>query len=146
MGSSLSMIAELIFNQNIMIRLRIMACGSCLDQALKACLFLYLNRHGYNGLCRYNAAGYLNVPFGRYKKPYFPEQVMLFFAAKSKRAALRCEDFEQVMRRAGRSDVVYCDPPYVPRSRTANFTAYHVGGFGEADQLRLALAAKKAAG
>lgn len=35
---------------------------------LRAVLFLYLNRHGYNGMCRYNASGYLNVPFGRYKK------------------------------------------------------------------------------
>jgi DNA adenine methylase len=30
-------------------------------------LFLYLNRHGYNGLCRYNLRGEFNVPFGRYK-------------------------------------------------------------------------------
>jgi DNA adenine methylase len=34
-----------------------------------AVLFLYLNRHGYNGLCRYNLRGEFNVPFGRYKSP-----------------------------------------------------------------------------
>ena len=28
---------------------------------------LYLNRYGYNGLCRYNLRGEFNVPFGRYK-------------------------------------------------------------------------------
>ena len=37
----------------------------------RSALFLYLNRHGYNGLCRYNSKGIYNVPFGLYKKPYF---------------------------------------------------------------------------
>lgn len=39
----------------------------------RAVLFLYLNRHGYNGLCRYNLRGEFNVPFGRYKSPIFPK-------------------------------------------------------------------------
>jgi DNA adenine methylase len=43
------------------------------DPLRRAVLFLYLNRHGYNGLCRYNLRGEFNVPFGRYKKPYFPK-------------------------------------------------------------------------
>lgn len=43
------------------------------DPLRRAVLFLYLNRYGYNGLCRYNLRGEFNVPFGRYKKPYFPE-------------------------------------------------------------------------
>ncbi len=39
----------------------------------KSILFLYLNRHGYNGLCRYNKRQkYYNVHFGRYIMPYFP--------------------------------------------------------------------------
>ncbi len=40
----------------------------------RALLFLFLNRHGFNGLCRYNKKGGFNVPFGSYKKPYFPEK------------------------------------------------------------------------
>ena len=31
-----------------------------------AALFYYLNRTGYNGLCRFNQRGFFNVPFGRY--------------------------------------------------------------------------------
>jgi DNA adenine methylase len=49
-------------------------------------LFLYLNRHGYNGLCRYNLRGEFNVPFGRYKKPYFPEAELYHFAEKAQNA------------------------------------------------------------
>ena len=37
------------------------------DPFRRAVLFLYLNRFGYNGLCRYNLRGEFNVPFGRYK-------------------------------------------------------------------------------
>lgn len=40
------------------------------DPFRRALLFLYLNRHGYNGLCRYNLRGEFNVPFGRYRKPF----------------------------------------------------------------------------
>ena len=38
------------------------------DTAEAASLFYYLNRTGYNGLCRFNASGEFNVPFGSYKR------------------------------------------------------------------------------
>ena len=52
------------------------------DPFRRALLFLYLNRHGYNGLCRYNLRGEFNVPFGRYKRPYFPQDELYHFAKK----------------------------------------------------------------
>ncbi|MBR7426414.1 Dam family site-specific DNA-(adenine-N6)-methyltransferase, partial [Klebsiella quasipneumoniae] len=39
--------------------------NTCQDPFRRAVLFLYLNRYGYNGLCRYNLRGEFNVPFGR---------------------------------------------------------------------------------
>lgn len=54
------------------------------DPFERAVYFLYLNRHGFNGLCRYNRKGSFNVPFGSYKKPYFPEKEIRGFAAKHK--------------------------------------------------------------
>ena len=108
------------------------------DRYQRALYFLYLNRHCYNGLCRYNAKGEFNVPFGRYKKPYFPQEELEFFARKAERAIFVCEHYQQTMLRAQTGAVVYCDPPYAPLSATANFTAYHANSFGIAEQMRLA--------
>lgn len=116
------------------------------DDLQKSALFLYLNKHGYNGLCRYNKSGNFNVPFGRHKNTYFPEQEMRLFWKKSKRAALICKDFEVIMRAAQPGDVIYCDPPYVPLSDTSNFTAYSAGGFDAMEQKRLASLAKEISG
>ena len=116
--------------------------NSTKDQELKSALFLYLNKHGYNGLCRYNASGEFNVPFGRYQKPYFPGKELRLMANKLQKTAICCEDFESIMRKAVPGDVIYCDPPYVPLSNTSNFTSYSAGGFRIEDQIRLAKVAK----
>ena len=112
------------------------------DARKKAALFLYLNRHGYNGLCRYNLKGGFNVPFGRYKQPYFPAEEMLNFHHKAQQAEFRLADFNSVMQQAQKGDVIYCDPPYHPLSASANFTSYSAGGFGETQQRQLAEWAK----
>ena len=104
----------------------------------KAALFLYLNRHGYNGLCRYNSKGRFNTPFGRYTRPYFPAREMCAFNARAGRITLAHEEFETSLARAQAGDTVYCDPPYVPLSDTAHFTDYHAGGFAWSEQVRLA--------
>lgn len=109
----------------------------------RAALFLYLNRHGYNGLCRYNQKGIYNVPFGRFKRPYFPAKEMEFFAQKAKRATFVCEDFRKVMQRSRQGNVIYCDPPYVAASATAYFTQYAHQSFTPQCQQDLAESAKK---
>lgn len=115
------------------------------DPRIKSALFIYLNRHGYNGLCRYNGSGEYNVPFGRYKKPYFPEKELLYFYQKFKEATFSSLDFEEMMMMAESGDVIYCDPPYIPLNTTSNFTEYSSGGFSEKDQLRLAAVAARLA-
>ncbi|WAH50663.1 adenine-specific DNA-methyltransferase [Pseudescherichia vulneris] len=112
--------------------------NQCQDPMRRAVLFLYLNRHGYNGLCRYNLRGEFNVPFGRYKKPYFPEAELYHFAEKAQNAEFRCLSYEACMELADVNSVVYCDPPYAPLSATANFTAYHTNSFSPLEQARLA--------
>lgn len=106
----------------------------------RASLFLYLNRHGYNGLCRYNKSGGYNVPFGRYKKPYFPEDEIVFFAKKAQRATFIQGDFAEAFAHAKTTDMIYCDPPYAPVKQISNFTAYAGNHFGPEEQKRLVTA------
>ena len=117
----------------------------CTDAYRRALLFLYLNRHCYNGLCRYNLSGEFNVPFGRYKKPYFPEIELNWFAEKAQSAVFVCEHYQQTLMKAESGSVVYCDPPYVPLSTTANFTAYHTNSFNNIEQQNLAKMAQQLA-
>lgn len=115
------------------------------DPVEKSALFIYLNRHGYNGLCRYNRSGIFNVPFGRYKQPYFPVRELQAFHAKSRHASFKVQDFAMTLRNTRKGDVVYCDPPYDPLSGTANFTSYARNGFNSDDQKLLAASASKLA-
>tara|TARA_Y100000766_G_C18885001_1_gene595391 strand:+ start:1146 stop:1961 length:816 start_codon:yes stop_codon:yes gene_type:complete len=113
--------------------------------SLKRCaLFLYLNRHGYNGLCRYNLKGQFNVPFGNYLKPYFPLAEMQAFSLHTQKAQFTCQPFEESIKKAPRNAVIYCDPPYAPLSKTANFTGYAACKFSLEAQAKLAKAAVKA--
>lgn len=96
------------------------------DLAKKAELFLYLNKHAYNGLVRYNNSGEFNSPFGKYSVVNFPENEIRFFARKLQQGNTRLfnMDFEKILYSCGDGDVVYCDPPYLPSLFKTNFTAY----------------------
>ena len=110
----------------------------------RASLFLYLNRHGYNGLCRYNSEGGFNVPFGRYKSPKLPLEAMIHAAKKLNTAKLYNMDYEHLFDNvilskslSAASAVIYCDPPYSPLSSTADFTSYDGQQFTEDNHCQL---------
>jgi DNA adenine methylase len=95
-----------------------------------ATLFYYLNRTGYNGLCRFNKRGHFNVPFGRYEKinytyDFRPYRDVLANWEFSDR------DFESVA--VEDTDFIYADPPY-----DVEFRQYIGQGFDWEDQVRLA--------
>lgn len=108
----------------------------------RALLFTYLNRHCFNGLCRYSSKGKFNTPFGQIKSPYFPEEEIKNFALMLGCAKVYNKDFREIMMMSKSGDFVYCDPPYAALTETANFTSYSAGGFGEKDQKDLALLAQ----
>lgn len=114
------------------------------DPYNRSLIFLYMNRHGFNGLCRYNQSGGYNVPFGRYRKPYFPRTEIEFFALKSQRAEFLQGDFNDAFSQAQSGDVIYCDPPYSPVNRTSNFTSYTGNTFDDTEQIRLVKCAEEA--
>jgi len=95
-----------------------------------ASLFYYLNRTGYNGLCRFNQRGLYNVPFGRYERIDYTRDfrpLMNLFA----KWRLTNVDVEDVPLEP--DDFVYADPPY-----DVEFTEYSSGGFSWSDQERAA--------
>lgn len=99
---------------------------------------LFLNKTCFNGLWRVNAKGRFNVPFGRYASPRILDEPRLRAAARALVGAdIHLGDFSEVTGRLAAGDFVYFDPPYVPLSKTAAFTAYASGGFSQGDQTRL---------
>lgn len=117
------------------------------DSAERAVLLLYLNRHAFNGMVRYNGEGNYNVPFGRYQKPYFPRAELQAFVKKARESDTEfvVQDFTTTFSSLKKDDIVYCDPPYVPLSVTANFTSYAGNTFGMERQKELAALAIQAA-
>lgn len=100
--------------------------------------FLYLNRHCFNGLIRYNRSGAFNVGFGKFKRPYFPQQEIEHFSTIAHKCAFTHAHYTDTIRLAGAGDVVFCDPPYEPLPKTEGFTNYAAGGFTFEDQCSLA--------
>ncbi|MCA0354072.1 MAG: Dam family site-specific DNA-(adenine-N6)-methyltransferase [Chloroflexi bacterium] len=98
--------------------------------AQAAGLFYYLNRTGYNGLCRFNQRGLFNVPFGRYKR------IRYCYDFSHYAETLGQWQFQQghfIEMQIPAQALIYADPPYdVP------FRAYSQQGFSWAEQVQLA--------
>lgn len=95
-----------------------------------AALFYYLNKTGFNGLCRFNSKGKFNVPFGKRTTVNY-ELAWDAYVEQLSRWAFSCGDFSHLILEPG--DFVYADPPY-----DVDFTTYSAGGFSWADQVRAA--------
>jgi DNA adenine methylase len=111
------------------------------DTIERAARFIYLNRTGFNGLWRVNKAGRNNVPWGQLGNPTVCNEVLLRADSAALAGSLvTCGSYRAAVATAGAGDLVYLDPPYVPLSATASFTAYDADGFGLAEQKALAQA------
>lgn len=106
------------------------------DLFLKAAFFIYLNRHCFNGLCRYNKKGFFNVPYGKYKEPYFPEKELYYFLSRTNLHFFN-DDYKKAFEIAKSGDFIYCDPPYSPIKQITNFSSYTKEGFSFEDHLLL---------
>ncbi len=95
-----------------------------------AALFYYLNRTGYNGLCRFNQKGGFNVPFGRYSRITYTRDFTSYRDVFAEWEFINV-DFESVP--LEQHDFVYADPPY-----DVEFTHYAKEGFNWDEQVRAA--------
>ena len=111
-----------------------------LSEVQRASRIIYLNKTCYNGLYRVNRAGKFNAPFGRYKNPNFVNEPTIMAVSRylnENSIEILNEDFEVALQGIDKDDFIYFDPPYVPLTKSSNFTGYVRGGFNSGDQLRL---------
>jgi DNA adenine methylase len=100
------------------------------ESAEAASIFYYLNRTGYNGLCRFNQQGGFNVPFGRYAKLEYRTDFTDYVVPFARFQFLH-GDFASMP--LTDEDFVYADPPY-----DVDFRQYSKDGFGWEEQVRTA--------
>jgi len=106
--------------------------------ALKAAMFIYLNKTCFNGLHRVNRKGEFNVPAGRYNNPTILDAESLRSASyRLQNTELQEGSYMALLEKAKPGDFIYFDPPYEPVSATSNFTAYTAGGFNSSEQEQL---------
>lgn len=106
--------------------------------ARQAARFLALNSTSFNGLWRENSLGEYNVPFGKLKNPMVFDEVGLGECARKLQGVkISSSDYKNALFEVGSSDIVFLDPPYLPISESASFSAYHGRGFGVAEHIEL---------
>lgn len=94
-------------------------------------LFYYLNKTGYNGLCRYNRDGGYNVPVGSYSKVDYDLDTDAY-RKQFRQWVFKSGDFSKLVIKSG--DFVFVDPPY-----HETFSSYNAESFDWNDQERTAL-------
>jgi DNA adenine methylase len=108
--------------------------------------FIYLNRTCWNGLYRVNRQGKFNVPIGNKTSVVLETDDWESVASALRKAELVVSDFEAIINRAGKDDLVFADPPYTVKHNNNGFIKYNETIFAWADQVRLRDALLRAQG
>lgn len=109
--------------------------GSDLENAAK---FIYLNRTCWNGLYRVNLKGRFNVPIGTKTEVLSEDDDFESVSHLLKNAVILSEDFEVLVGKAEKNDLVFVDPPYTVAHGSNGFLKYNESLFSWEDQERLA--------
>ena len=110
-----------------------------LDDVTRAARLVYLNRTCFNGLYRVNRRGEFNTPYGHYRNPTLvPAKLLRDASSALQGVTLSAVGYREACASAGRGDLVYLDPPYVPAGGYADFRRYHREQFREDDHEELA--------
>lgn len=108
-----------------------------LSELERASYFMLLNRTSFNGLYRVNGQGKYNTAWGGKEKITIFDKNNIFKISDifiSKDVKIYHKDFKEMKDlNVGENTFIYTDPPYLPISKTANFTSYTKDNFTEDD-------------
>lgn len=103
-----------------------------------AALFIYLNKHCFNGLYRVNKKGLFNVPFNnRLVGNSFDENNLTEISNYLLNTEIHNGDFSEIVKQAKKGDFVFFDSPYDLINDTS-FESYTKSGFPREEHIRLA--------
>lgn len=102
-----------------------------------AALFVFINKHCFNGLYRVNGKGLFNVPYNNSVKESIDIDVILNVSDYLKNVKIMSGDFEKACVNAKEHDFVFFDSPYAPLNPTS-FESYTKEGFDVKSHERLA--------
>ncbi len=102
-----------------------------------AAMFVFLNKHCFNGLYRVNAKGQFNVPFNNSTRASYDANNLKAVSEYLQKVDISCGDFEMACDTAQANDFIFFDSPYAPLNDTS-FEAYTKEGFSREDHERLA--------
>ena len=102
-----------------------------------AALFVFLNKHCFNGLYRVNAKGLFNVPYNNSKRESINNESIIAISEYLKNVKIMQGDFEKACNDVQRGDFVFFDSPYAPLNPTS-FESYTKEGFDIESHKRLA--------
>ena len=106
------------------------------DEELAA-LFVFINKHCFNGLYRVNGKGLFNVPYNNSRRVSVDEDVTMATSEYLKGVTIIDGDFEQACKNAKKGDFVFIDSPYAPLNPTS-FESYTKEGYDIESHKRLA--------
>lgn len=102
-----------------------------------AALFVFLNKHCFNGLYRVNGKGLFNVPYNNSRRVSVNGDSIIEISKYLQGITIIDGDFEDACRDARKGDFVFLDSPYAPLNPTS-FEAYTKEGFDIESHKRLA--------
>lgn len=102
-----------------------------------AALFVFINKHCFNGLYRVNGKGLFNVPYNNSRRVSVDEDVIIATSEYLRGVTITDGDFEQACKNAKKGDFVFIDSPYAPLNPTS-FESYTKEGFDIESHKRLA--------
>ncbi len=102
-----------------------------------AALFVFINKHCFNGLYRVNGKGLFNVPYNNSRRSSVDEQSIMDVSEFLRNVTIISGDFEAACAGAGAGDFVFIDSPYAPLNPTS-FESYTKEGFDIESHRRLA--------